>query len=68
MDDAITTTLCLALNPLDRKNIYVHMLFIGFGSTFNTIIPQQLKRKLSLLGQNTCLSNWIFVFLTKTPQ
>ena len=44
------------------------MLFIDFSSAFNTIIPQQLTRKLSLLGLNTSLCNWILDFLTGRPQ
>ncbi|KAK3537989.1 hypothetical protein QTP70_026506 [Hemibagrus guttatus] len=64
MDDAITTTLHLALTHLDNKDSYVRMLFIDFSSAFNTIIPQHLTEKLSLLGINTSLCNWILDFLT----
>ncbi|KAK3516191.1 hypothetical protein QTP70_005688 [Hemibagrus guttatus] len=39
-DDAVTTTLHLALTHLDNKDSYVRMLFIDFSSAFNTIIPQ----------------------------
>ncbi|KAK3537404.1 hypothetical protein QTP70_008859 [Hemibagrus guttatus] len=35
--------------------------------TFNTIIPQHLTEKLSLLGINTSLYNWIPDFLTWRP-
>ncbi len=44
------------------------MLFIDFNSAFNTIIPQQLINKLSLLGLNNSLCNWILDFLTGRPQ
>ncbi|KAK3543060.1 hypothetical protein QTP70_010552 [Hemibagrus guttatus] len=54
-DDAITTTLHLALTHLDNKDSYVRMLFIDFSSAFNTIILQHLIEKLSLLGLNTSL-------------
>ncbi|KAK3563261.1 hypothetical protein QTP86_019327, partial [Hemibagrus guttatus] len=37
-------------------------------SAFNTIIPQHLIEKLSLLGINTSLCNWILDFLTGRPQ
>ncbi|KAK1791977.1 hypothetical protein P4O66_001747 [Electrophorus voltai] len=67
-DDAISTTLHLALTHLDKKGTYVRMLFIGFSSAFNTIVPQHLIRKLSLLGLNTSLCNWILDFLTGRPQ
>ena len=38
-DDAITTTLHLALTHLDKKDTCVRMLFIDFSSAFNTMIP-----------------------------
>ncbi|KAK3534927.1 hypothetical protein QTP70_002012 [Hemibagrus guttatus] len=44
------------------------MLFIDISSAFNTIIPQHLIEKLSLLGLNTSLCNWILDFLTGRPQ
>ncbi|KAK3510372.1 hypothetical protein QTP70_005671 [Hemibagrus guttatus] len=44
------------------------MLFIDFSSAFNTIISQHLNEKLSLLGLNTSLCNWILDFLTGRPQ
>ncbi|KAK3531454.1 hypothetical protein QTP70_020535 [Hemibagrus guttatus] len=58
----------LALTHLDNKDTYVQMLFIDFSSAFNTIIPQHLTEKLSLLGINTSLCNWILDFLTGKPQ
>ncbi len=67
-DDAISTTLHLALTHLEQKDSYVRMLFIDFSSAFNTIIPQQLILKLNLLGLNTSLCNWILDFLTARPQ
>ncbi len=67
-DDAISTTLHLALTHLEQKYSYVRMLFIDFSSAFNTIIPQQLIHKLNLLGLNTSLCNWILDFLTARPQ
>ena len=44
------------------------MLFIDFSSALNTIILQHLTRKLSLLGLNTSLCNWILDFLMGRPQ
>ncbi|KAI2650776.1 hypothetical protein H4Q32_000841 [Labeo rohita] len=67
-DDAISSTLHLALTHLENKDSYVRMLFIDFSSAFNTIIPQQLINKLNLLGLNTSLCNWILDFLTGRPQ
>ncbi len=67
-DDAISSTLHLALTHLENKDSYVRMLFIDFSSTFNIIIPQQLINKLSLLGLTNSLYNWILDFLTGRPQ
>ncbi len=67
-DDAISTTLHLALTHLENKDSYVRMLLIDFSSAFNTIIPQQLINKLNLLGLNNSLCNWILDFLTGRPQ
>ncbi len=67
-DNAICTTLHLALTHLEQKDSYVRMLFIDFSSAFNTIIPQQLIHNLNLLGLNTSLCNWILDFLTARPQ
>ncbi|KAK3526545.1 hypothetical protein QTP70_030773 [Hemibagrus guttatus] len=74
-DDAISTTLHLSLTHLENTShtwkksyTYVRMLFIDFSSAFNTIIPQHLTEKLSLLGINTSLCNWILDFLTGRPQ
>lgn len=44
------------------------MLFIDFSSAFNTIIPQQLVRKLLLLGLGTPTCNWILDFLKERAQ
>ncbi|KAK1804854.1 hypothetical protein P4O66_003555 [Electrophorus voltai] len=67
-DDAVSTTLHLALTHLDKKGTYVRILFIDFSSAFNTIVPQHLIGKLSLLGLNTSLCNWILDFFTGRPQ
>ncbi|KAK3553695.1 hypothetical protein QTP70_006894 [Hemibagrus guttatus] len=68
MDNAIIKTLHLALTHLDNKDSYMRILFIDFSSAFNTIIRQHLIEKLSLLGLNTSLCNWILDFLTGRPQ
>ena len=39
-----------------------------FRSAFNTIIPSKLITKISDLGINTSLCNWILDFLTNRPQ
>ncbi len=70
-DDAMSSTLHLALTHLEKKDSYVRMLFIDFSSAFNTIIPQQLIHKLNLLGLNNSLCNWILLSqsaLAATPR
>ncbi|KAL0151258.1 hypothetical protein M9458_053449 [Cirrhinus mrigala] len=67
-EDAISSALHLTLTHLDKRDTYVRMLFIDFSSAFNTIIPQKLIVKLSGLGINTTLCNWILDFLTERPQ
>ncbi len=49
-DDAISSTLHLALTHQENKDSYVRMLFIDFSSAFNTIIPQQLIKKIKPAG------------------
>ena len=58
-DDTISMALHTALSHLDKTNIYVRMLFVGYSSAFNTIVPS----KLSTLALNTSLCNWILDFL-----
>ncbi|KAI4895073.1 hypothetical protein NFI96_006521 [Prochilodus magdalenae] len=44
------------------------MLFIDYSSAFNTIIPAKLIPKLTDLGLNSHLCNWVLDFLTGRPQ
>ena len=67
-EDAICSALHPALTHLDTKDSYVRMLFLDFSSAFNTIIPQQLIRKLHQLELSTSLCNWLLDFLSERPQ
>ncbi len=68
-DDAISQVLHSSLTHIDSKNgIYVRLLFIDYSSAFNTIVPTKLAVKLSDLGLNTSLCDWIQDFLTARPQ
>ncbi len=59
-DDAISQVLHSSLSLIDSKNgNYVRLLFIDYSSAFNTIVPIKLAVKLSDLGLNTSLCNWI---------
>ncbi|KAI4890846.1 hypothetical protein NFI96_032433 [Prochilodus magdalenae] len=66
-DDAIALTVHSALTHLNRKNTYVRM-FIDYSSAFNTIILAKLIPKLTDMGLNSHLCNWILDFLTCRPQ
>ncbi len=68
-DDAISQVLHSSLTHIDSKNgNYVRLLFIDYSSAFNTIVPTKLAVKLSDLGLNTSLCDWIQDFLTVRPQ
>ncbi len=59
-DDAISQVLHSSLTHIDSKNgNYVRLLFIDYSSAFNTIVPTKLAVKLSDLGLNTSLCDWI---------
>ncbi len=47
---------------------YARLLFIDYSSAFNTIVPIKLTNKLTGLGLNTSLCDWIQDFLTGRPQ
>ncbi len=56
-------------HTLTAKNgNYVRLLFIDYSSAFNTIVPIKLAVKLTFLGLNTSLCDWIQDFLTGRPQ
>ncbi len=68
-DDAISQVLHSSLTHIDSKNgNYVRLLFIDYSSAFNTIVPTKLAYKLTDLGLNTSLCDWIQDFLTARPQ
>jgi hypothetical protein len=62
-DDAISIALHTALSHLDKKNTYMRMLFIDYSSAFTKLIT-----KLTTLGLNTYLCNWILDLLMGLPQ
>ncbi len=68
-DDAISQVLHSSLSHIDSKNgNYIRLLFINYSSAFNTIVPIKLAVKLSDLGLNTSLCDWIQDFHTDRPQ
>ncbi len=68
-DDAISHILHSSLTHIDSSNRnYARLLFIDYSSAFNTIVPIKLTSKLTDLGLNTSLCDWIQDFLTGRPQ
>ncbi len=53
---------------LSSNGNYARLLFIDYSSAFNTIVPIKLTSKLTGLGLNTSLCDWIQDFLTGRPQ
>ncbi len=66
-DDAISQVLHSSLSHIDSNNGNVRLLLIDYSSAFN-IVPTKLAVKLSDLGLNTSLCDWIQDFLTGRPQ
>ncbi len=56
------------LQHLYRPGTYVRILFVDFGSAFNTIIPYTLQNKLTQLSIPTSICQWITIFLTDRQQ
>ncbi len=68
-DDAISHVLHSSLTHIDSKNgNYVRLLFIDYSSAFNTKVPIELAVKLTDVGLNSSLYDWIQDFLTSRPQ
>ncbi len=68
-DDAISQVLHSSLTHIDSSNgNYARLLFIDYSSAFNTIVPIKLASKLTDLGLNSSLCDWIQDFLTGRPQ
>ncbi len=68
-DDAISHILHSSITHIDSSNgNYARLLFIDYSSAFNTIVPIKLTSKLTGLGLNSSLCDWIQDFLTGRPQ
>ncbi len=68
VDDAVKMGWHYVLQHLDRPGTYVRILFVDFSSAFNTIIPNRLLAKLTLLSVPTSVCQWITSFLTDRQQ
>ncbi len=59
-DDAISHILRSSLTHIDSSNgNFARLLFIDYSSAFNTIVPIKLTSKLTDLGLNSSLCDWI---------
>ncbi len=68
-DDAISHILHSSLTHIDSSNgNYARLLFIDYSSAFNTIVPIKVASKLTDLGLNSSLCDWIQDFLSGRPQ
>ncbi len=68
-DNAISHILHSSLTHIDSSNgNYARLLFIDYSSAFNTIVLIKLASKLTGLGLNSSLCDWIQDFLTGRPQ
>ncbi len=68
-DNAISQVLLASFTHIVSKNgNYTRLLFIDFNSAFNTIVPFKLAVKLTDLGLNSSLCDWIQDFLTGRPK
>ncbi len=66
--DAVNMGLHFILQHPDRPGTYLRILFVGFSSAFNTIIPDTLQNKLTELSVPTSVCQWITSFLTDRQQ
>ena len=62
-DDAVALVLHRIQQHLETSGTYDRVLFVDFGSAFNTIIPRKLFDKLIHMGVESFLCMWILDFL-----
>lgn len=67
MENIISSALQTAVTHLEHIQ-YVKMLFVGFSSAFNTIVPHKLVNNLHILGLETPQCSWFMDFLTNKRQ
>ncbi|KAI3377600.1 hypothetical protein L3Q82_008766 [Scortum barcoo] len=67
VEDAILYLLHRAHSHLDKGSGTVRILFLDFSSAFNTIQPTLLRDKLSRMGVDPQLMDWISDYLTGRP-
>ncbi|KAK5866698.1 hypothetical protein PBY51_020867 [Eleginops maclovinus] len=68
VEDALIYMLHRANSHLEKPHSSLRILFFDFSSAFNTIQPQLLAEKLSLMQVDHSLVDWITDYLTSRPQ
>ncbi len=68
VDDAVNIGLHYILQHLDKPGIYARILFVDSSSAFNTIMPDLLSNKLTLLSVPNSICQWITSFLKDRQQ
>ncbi len=68
VDDTVNMGLHFILQHLNKTGNCGRILFVGFSSTFNTIMPDLLSDKLTQLSVPTSICQWIISFLTDRQQ
>src|SRR4029434_2965331 len=68
VDDAVNMALHFILWHLDSSGTYARILLVDFSSAFNTIIPEVLFTKLTLLTVSASTCQWIINFLIDMKQ
>ena len=68
VDDAIIYLMNRALTYLDTPGCSVRIMFFDFSSAFNTIQPALLTEKLTVMGVDSGLVEWITNYLSGIPQ
>ena len=68
MEDAVPTLLNGIYKHLETPASHVRILFADFSSAFNTIQSHMLLEKLTQMGVNLILVQWIQDFLTGRQQ
>ncbi|KAI3375902.1 hypothetical protein L3Q82_004170 [Scortum barcoo] len=68
VQDAILYLLHRAHSHLDKGSGTVRILFLDFSRAFNTIQPPLLRDKMSRMGVDPHMMDWISDYLTDRPQ
>ncbi|XP_062849705.1 uncharacterized protein LOC134311986 [Trichomycterus rosablanca] len=68
VEDAVIHLLHRSLSHLDTPGNTVRVMFFDFSSTFNTLQPSLLGKKLEVAGVDRYLTTWMIDYLSNRPQ